>query len=149
MKKLMTTVACVAVAVAMTGCTRSPSTVAEKFAEAVIERETEDAVGYFDTTSFEGSEKRIKQLKELLENSGKEINDNKLEAEAIGDEITIPAEDAGYKIVNGKKYTGEKAKVTIQFIKGKDKKSDGMAVSLSKVDGSWKVSDYKLISGLD
>jgi hypothetical protein len=57
----------------------------------------------------------------------------------VREEIHVPREDSGYMLLNGKKYTGERASVKVQFVKGKDKKSKGMDIPLVKVDGSWKV----------
>ena len=140
MKKMVLAASCAVAAMMMTGCSRSPSSVAEKFVDAVLQRDADDALDYMDTNGlFEG---QIKAKKEVLEAVGKDINDNKLEAEAEGEEILVPPEDAGYRLLNGKKYTGETATVTVRFVKGKDKKDEGMRVELVKVDGSWKVKDY-------
>ena len=138
MKKVMMSVAGLAMAVVLTGCGGSPKGVAEKFMDAVIQRETDKALKYVDTTTM--STKEIKNLKEALDNAGKDINDNKLESEAFYERIRVPAEDSGYTLINGAKYTGESATVKIQFKKEKDKKSEGRGLGLVKVDGSWKVT---------
>ncbi len=157
MKKIVMAVVGVALAVALTGCKKSsteekkgdetasigsPKGVAEDFAKAVIQRDLDDAVKYVDT-----SETVTKKEYYMLERLAKDgINDDKLEAEAIDERVRVPA--AGYMLINGRKYTGERAEVKLQFKKGKDKKSNGMEVELVMVDGSWKVSSYKLVSGL-
>ena len=147
MKKMMMAVAGLAMAVVMTGCGGSPKGVAEEFVNAIIQRETDKAVKCIDTT--EATPKQIKKGKEGLDELGKTINDNKLEAAAFYEKITVPAEDKGYTLINGAKYTGEKATVKVQYKKGKDLKSEGMEVELVKVDGSWKVKDFSPLSNLD
>ena len=142
MKKMMMAVAGLAMAVVMTGCGGSPKGVAEKFMNAVIQRETDKALKYVDTTTMSGKE--VKNLKEALDNLGKDINDNKLESEAIYEEINVPAEDSGYTLKNGAKYVdGETATVKLQFVNGKDRKADGRELKLVKVDGSWKVNNIR------
>ena len=148
MKKMMMAVAGLAMAVVLTGCGGSPKSVAEKFVDAVIQRDTEKAVK-LSVVSAIGSEIDIKKAKEKIEALGKEINDDKLEGEAIREVISVPSEDSGYKIVNGVKVTRDEAEVLVQFVKGKDKKAEGMEVDLGKVDGSWKVVNFKSKSGLD
>ena len=140
-------VMCAVVAVAMTGCGGSPKSVAEKFATAIAQRETEKALSYWDTTAM--SEKAQKDMKEVFDRDGKQIDDTKLEAECLCERISIPPEIGGCEIVNGCKYEGEKAKVIVQYYKGKDKKDSGMRVSLVKVDGSWKVTDYDYSEKVD
>ena len=137
MKKMMMAVAGLAMAIVMTGCGGSPKGVAEKFMNAVIQRETDKALKYVDTTTM--TVKEIKNLKEALDNLGKDINDNKLEAEAFYEKVDVPGEDSGYTLINGAKYTGENARVSVQFKKEKDKKSEGRKLRLVKVDSSWKV----------
>ena len=137
MKKMMMAVAGLAMAVVVTGCGGSPKSAAEKFMDAVIQRETDKALKYVDTTTM--TAKEIKNLKEALDNAGKDINDNKLESEAFYEWISVPREDSGYTLINGAKYTGEKATVRVQFKKEKDKKPEGRRLELLKVDGSWKV----------
>ncbi|MBQ6007491.1 MAG: hypothetical protein IJL17_03070 [Kiritimatiellae bacterium] len=148
MKNMMMAVAGLAMAVVLTGCGGSPKSVAEKFVNAVIQRDTEKAVK-LSVVSAIGSEIDIKKAKEKIEALGKEINDDKLEGEAIREVISVPSEDSGYKIVNGVKVTRDEAEVLVQFMKGKDKKAEGMEVDLGKVDGSWKVVNFKSKSGLD
>ena len=140
-------VAGVAMSVVLTGCGGSPKGVAEDFVDAIIQRETDKAVKYCNMNNATANQ--IKERNEALDNLGKEINDDKLEAEAINEEIEVPAENSGYRIVNGAKITGESAEVLVQFKKGKDKKPDGIEVKLLKVDGSWTVMDYRTRSGLD
>ena len=147
MKQMMVAAASVAMAVALAGCGGSPKGVAEDFVDAVIQRETDKALKYYNTNM--ATSKEIKDLKEELDNVGKEINDNKLEAEAISEVIEVPAENSAYKIVNGAKVTGEEAAVTVQFKKGKDRKPEGMDVSLIKVDGSWVIKAYRGRTNLD
>ena len=147
MKKMMMAVAGLAMAVVLSGCGGSPKSVAEDFVNAVIQRETDKAMQCYKVIAM--TSKDIKNEKEFLENIGKEINDTKLEAEAIYEEITVPPEVAGYQLVNGAKITGEDATVKVQFKKGQDKKTEGMKVKLEKVDGSWKVVSYSKLSGLD
>ena len=148
MKKIMLAVASVAITVVLTGCSRSPSSVAEKFANAVIQRDTEVAVSYYFTAAMTPQE--IKSLRDdQIEKLGKAIDDNKLEASTYMERILVANENSGHKIINGKKVTEDTADVTIQFVKGKDKKSDGMKVDLVKVDGAWRVLKFKPTSGLD
>jgi hypothetical protein len=147
MKNVMLAVAGLAMVVVLTGCGGSPKGVAEDFVDAVVQRETDKAMKYMDTT--EATPKEIKNGKEALDELGKTINDNKLEAEAFYEKIRVPAEDSGYTLVNGAKYTGETATVKVRFKKGKDLKPDGMEVKLVKVDGSWKVKDFDPLSKLD
>ncbi len=148
MKKIMLAVASVAITVVLTGCSRSPSSVAEKFANAVIQCDTEDAVSYYFTAAMTPEE--IKSLKDdQIGKLGKTINDNKLEASTYRERILVASENSGHKIINGKKVTEDTADVTIQFVKGKDKTPDGMIVDLVKVDGAWRVLKFKSESGLD
>ena len=156
MKKMMMAVAGLAMAVVMTGCGGSPKSVAEKFALAIIQKDPAKALEFYDPVKRDGATKlrtseQIKTLKEELETMGKDtINDDKYECEAILEVITVPREDSSYTLINGKKYTGETATVTVQFVKGKDKKSSGLRVNLEKVDGSWLVTGQRYISdGLD
>ena len=122
MKNMMMAVAGLAMAVVLTGCGGSPKGVAEKFVNAVIQRDTDKAVK-LSVVSAIGSEIDIKKAKEKIEALGKEINDDKLEGEAIREVISVPSEDSGYKIVNGVKVTRDEAEVLVQFVKGKDKKA--------------------------
>ncbi len=143
MKKIMMAVASAAMAVVLTGCGGSPSSVAVDFANAVIQGETDEAVGYCYTSTM--TKDAIKKgLKEgRIEKTKKDIDDTKLEAIVYSETIFVPAEDAGYRIVNGEKIVnGERASVDVQFVKGKDKRSKGMLVKLIKVDGDWRVVDF-------
>ena len=148
MNKMMMAVAGLAMAVVLTGCGGSPKGVAEDFVEAIIQKDGDKALSCVDSNSW--TKKTIKNFKEEIEKLGKsdDINDDKLEALAVMERIEVPAENQGYMVINGKKYTGEKATVRVQFVKGKDKKSKGMEVDLIKVDGSWKVL-WKGFSGVE
>ena len=173
MKKMLMLVASVAMAVAMTGCggskksaeeqekkatadAGSPKTVAEDFVKAIIQKEPGKALEFYDTVeetrgdNFALRTKKEKDnLKMALEDLGKKINDDKYNAKTILEQVRVPPEIIGHMLVNGKKYTGETATVTVQYVKGDDKKQDGLVVSLVKVDGSWKVTGYNPVSGLD
>ena len=142
MNKMMMAVAGLAMAVVLTGCGGSPKSVAVDFAEAMTRRDMDKLLSLVDTTML--TEKEIKDAKEHIENDiikkDTDINDDKLSAVAINEEIDVPSETAGYTIRNGKKYTGERARVLVQFLKGKDKKKFGLVIKLEKVDGTWKVS---------
>ena len=142
MKKMMMAVAGLAMAVVMTGCGGSPKRVAEKYLTAIIHKDGDKAFECVDATdALFWDKKTVKGFKEAVEKLGKsdDINDDKLEAVAVREEIEVPAEKSEYTILNGKKYSGEKATVMVQLVKGKEKKSKGMKVVLVKVDGSWKV----------
>ena len=145
MKKMMLAVAGMAMAVVTTGCGSSPKSVAEKFVDAIIHKDGDKAIKCIDVNGF--PQKAIKEIKEIVENTGKgsDVNDEKLETKVVREMINVPAKDTTATIVNGKKYIdGETATVDVQFVKGKDKKKTGMSIPLVKVDGSWKV-DYKKI----
>ena len=146
MNKMMMSVLGMGAVVLMTGCGGSPSSVAEDFAEALIQREAEDAIACYDTVSMSVDE--IKAMKESFEQTGKSIDDTKLTVQTINEVVRVPPEDSGYKLVNGKKVTGEDATVTVQFVKGKDLKDYGMTVKLRKIGGKWKVTGYKNANGL-
>lgn len=148
MKHVMIAVAGLALAVVLTGCGGSPKGVAEKFAEAVITRDAEKAVK-LSLVSRVGSENDIKKFREKIDAQGKDINDDKLEAETLREVITVPSKDASYKIVNGVKMTRDEAEVVVQFVKGKDKKENGLEIDLAKVDGSWVVVSFSSKSNLD
>ena len=157
MKKLMMAVAGLAMAVVLTGCGGSPKGVAEDFAKAIVQKEPLKALELYDTVVAVGpsryelrTKKQKDDLKKELEDLGKKINDEKYDCKAILETVSVPSEDMGYTLVNGKKYTGETATVTVQYVKnGDDKKSDGLTVGLVKVDGSWKVTGYRPATGLD
>lgn len=146
MNKMMMSVLGMGAAVLMTGCGGSPSGVAEDFAQALIQREAEDAIACYDTVSMSVDE--IKAMKESFEQTGKSIDDTKLTVQTINEVVRVPPEDSGYTLVNGKKVTGEDATVTVQFVKGKDLKDYGMTVKLHKIGGKWKVTDYANANGL-
>ena len=176
MKKTLMLVASVAMAVVLTGCggskksaeeqekakekstadVGSPKTVAEDFAKAIIQKDPGKAFEFCDTVSGGRHEdyalltkEQKDNLKRQFEDLGKEINDEKYDCKAILETVEVPPEVMGYTLVNGKKYTGEKATVLVQFMKGGDKKPNGLRVNLVKVDGSWKVKGYSQVSGLD
>ena len=161
MKKMLVFVASVATAIALTscGCSKGKSGeaekeaaesagsakgVAERFVTAIVQRNLDAAWALYDPAE-PMSKARARSAKEAIERLGKDINDDKLEGKSIRE--VIRGGD-GYKIVNGKKYT-DQARVVVQFVKGKDKKPDGMKVELVAVDGSWKVRSFDLTSGLD
>ena len=146
MNKMMMSVLGMGAAVLMTGCGGSPSGVAEDFAQALIQREAEDAIACYDTVSMSVDE--IKAMKESFEQTGKSIDDTKLTVQTINEVVEVPSEVAGYTLVNGKKVTGEDATVTVQFVKGKDLTDYGMTVKLRKIGGKWKVTGYKNANGL-
>ena len=148
MKKTIIAVAGLAMAVVLTGCGGSPKGVAEKFADAVIKRDAEKAVK-LTLVSRVGSENDIKKFREKIDAQGKDINDDKLEAETLREVITVPSKDASYKIVNGVKVTRDEAEVVVQFVKGKDKKENGLEIDLAKVDGNWMVVSFSYKSNLD
>ena len=148
MKKMLLAVAGLAVAFAVAGCGSSPESVAEKFAKAVIEKNSGKAAKYH-AVSLEAKKATMKAIKEELDELGKKINDEKLDVVAIDETIQIPAKDSGYQINNGHKITGERASVTVQFKKDSDLKSQGMELRLEKVDGNWLVTKYELTDNLD
>ena len=148
MKHVMIAVAGLALAVVLTGCGGSPKGVAEKFADAVITRDAEKAVK-LSLVSRVGSENDIKKFREKIDAQGKDINDDKLEAETLREVITVPSKDASYKIVNGVKMTRDEAEVVVQFVKGKDKNENGLEIDLAKVDGNWMVVSFSYKSNLD
>ncbi len=161
MKKMMMAVAGLAMAVVLTGCGGSPKGVAEAFAKAIIQKEPGKALEFYDAVDGQfnpqkavgefslRTKKEKDDLKKALEDLGKKINDDKYDAKTIMEQVLVPSEDKAHMLVNGKKYTGEAAMVTVQYVKGDDKKQDGLAVYLVKVDGSWKVTGYNPVSGLD
>lgn len=149
MKKMMMAVAGLAMAVVLTGCGGSPKGVAEDFAEAVAKRESDKAWELTYGSAVGVTADAEKAQKEAIDALGKKIDDSKLGAESFNEVIQVPPEDSGYKMVNGAKVTQDRAEVTVQFVKGKDKKSQGMKVELRKVDGKWKVADYDMVDGLE
>ena len=147
MKKTMMALAGLAMAFVLAGCGGSPSSVAKKFANAVIQRDTEAALKRSYTSAM--TDEEIKSLKEYIEKKGKDIDDYKLEASVYRETIHVAAEKDEYKIVNGEKITNDKSNVIIQFVKGKDKKAEGLEIDLLKVDDAWLVRDFKSASDLD
>ena len=155
-------VASVALAVVLTGCGGSKDKssdaeknaagsigsakgVAERFVSAVVRKDIDAAWAVFDPAKPMSREK-VRSAKYEIEELSKLINDDKLEGKAIRE---VVRGGFGYRIFNGKKYTDE-AQVVVQFVKGKDKKPNGMNVKLVAADGSWKVAGYKYIpDGLD
>ena len=161
MKKMLVFVASVATAIALTscGCSKDKSSeeekeaaesagsakgVAERFVTAIAQKKVDAAWALYDPAE-PMSKAKASSAKAGLEELGKEINDDKLVGKAIREVIRG---GAGYKIVNGKKYT-DQATVIVQFVREKEKQSRGMEVELVAVDGSWKVRGFKLTSGLD
>ncbi len=141
MKKTIVIIAVAGLAMAfmLPGCGSSPSSVAKKFANAVIQRDTEAALKRYYTSAM--TDEEIKSLKEKLEIVGGAINDNTLKASVYRERIVVAGEKDGYQIVNGKKITKDEANVVIQFVKDKVKRVDGMKIDLLKVDGAWLVRD--------
>lgn len=166
MKKMMMLTG-VVLAVVLSGCQKvglgsSPSDVAVDFAQAIVQKDPSAALDLCDIKLYGSSSHRgfdinptvksksdIKKLKEKFERDGKELDDDKCEGVAIMEVITTPSDLFPTYHVDGQEYTGESARVTVQYVRGKDKKSKGMTVSLIKVDGAWKVTDYDTISNLD
>ena len=165
-RMIMTVVGLVLLGV-LSGCNNSgieisPSVVAEDFVKAIILQNPSDALDLCDIklygTSFRPgfeikptlkSKSDIRKLKDEFERQGKEINDDKLEAVAVMEVIMTPTEFFPMYHVDGKEYTGESAEVTVQYMRGTDKKTKGMKVRLVKVDGVWKVMGYNTVSDLD
>ena len=142
MNKIMMAVAGLAVAVVLTGCGGSPKSVAAKFAEAVAKRDTDKALSLTVQSACRANAKAMKALSNKIEGIGKDdINDPMLEAEVYSETVFVPKEDGGYEVVNGAKVTPDWAEVVIQYVKGKDKKPNGMALRMKKVDGKWKVKE--------
>ena len=151
----------------LSGCNNSgieisPSIVAEDFVKAIIQKNPSEALDLCDIklygTSFRPgfeikptlkSKSDIRNLKEEFEMRGKEIDDDKLEGVAVMEVIMTPTEFFPTYHVDGKEYTGESAEVTVQYMRGDDKKTKGMKVRLVKVDGLWKVMGYDMVSNLD
>ncbi len=161
MKKMMMLTG-VVLAVVLSGCQKvglgsSPSDVAVDFARAIIQKNTSEALDLCDIKLYGGgnfrptlkSKSQIKDIKEKFERDGKELDDDRCEGVAIMEFITTPSEMSPTYHVDGQEYTGEWARVTVQYVRGKDKKSKGLTVHLVKVGGSWKVIDYNKESDLD
>ncbi len=164
MKKTMMAVVGLAMAVVLTGCrgsalSESPSSVAEDFAKAIIQRRPAEALDLCDVKLYGQSVGRdlrirpsmksksyVRRLKDDFEKDGKKIDDDMLEGVAVMEVIMTPSDIFPKYHLDGKECTGETAAVTIQFVKGKDKKSKGMEVELLKIDGSWKVIGYSMTS---
>ena len=126
-------------AVVLTGCSRSPSSIAEKFARALVQGDIDKAASYYLPDDMKPQE--LKHVKERIDKSSKKINDDKYEVESIYECIDVKGKGSGYVVVNGKKYN-ESATVVIQFVKGQEKKSTGIHVLLIKKDNSWAVVDF-------
>ena len=131
---------------------RSAKGVAESFVKAIVQGKVDTAFAAYSKFVFDGSKtprKRsnedMRELKKNLEEEFKSINDDKLEVKAIKEVI---AGGPNYIIVDGQKFTAN-ATVTVQFIKGKDKKAEGITVRLLGGDETWKVIDYRKESSLD
>ena len=101
----------------MTGCSRSPSSIAEKFARALVQGDIDKAASYYLPDDMKPRD--IKHVKERIDKSSKKINDDKSEVETIYECIDVKGEGSGYVVVNGKKFN-ESATVLIQFVKGQE-----------------------------
>ena len=167
MKKMLMFVASVATAIALTGCggskdksgdaekesasVGSSKGVAERFVNALIKKDVDAAFSLCNAFDVDRSTPRMRskaddrKLKEELEGLARQINDDKLEGKAVREVIRG---GTGYRIVNGKKCT-DHASVVVQYVQENVKHSRGLEVKLVLVDGSWKVTDYKEVSGLD
>ena len=133
-----------------TGSAGSVKDVAEKFANAVIKREVDQAVNLTVEAAVGVDSHAMKDLKERLDSIGKGIHDDALEAREYSEEIEVPSQLMGYKIVNGAKITGDAATVVVQFVKETDRKPYGMKIELGRVDGAWKVKGFRYLpDGLD
>ena len=166
MKKMMMLTG-VVLAVVLSGCQKvglgsSPSDVAVDFARAIIQRNPSEALDLCDiklysSSSHRGfdinptvkSKKEIKKIKEKFEEDGKSLNDDRCEGIAIMEVITTPSDLFPTYHVDGQEYTGESARVTVQYVRGNDKKSNGLTVHLAKVGGMWKVIGYNVEFNLD
>jgi len=166
MKKMLM-VAGVVLAVVLSGCQKvglgsSPSDVAVDFARAIIQRNPSEALDLCDiklysSSSHRGfdinptvkSKKEIKKIKEKFEEDGKSLDDDRCEGIAIMEVITTPSDLFPTYHVDGQEYTGESARVTVQYVRGNDKKSNGLTVHLAKVGGMWKVIGYNVEFNLD
>ena len=143
MNKIMVAVAGLALAVALTGCGGSPKSVAAKFAEAVAKRDTDRALGLTAQAAYGANIKIMKSLSNKIEGIGRDdINDPMLEAAVYSETVFVPKEDVGYDVINGAKVTPDWADVVIQYVKGKDKKPNGMNLRMKKVDGKWRVKEF-------
>ena len=167
MTRMIMTVVGLILSGVLSGCNNSgieisPSIVAEDFVKAIIQKNPSEALDLCDIklygTSFRPgfeikptlkSKSDIRNLKEEFEMRGKEIDDDKLEGVAVMEVIMTPTEFFPTYHVDGKEYTGESAEVTVQYMRGDDKKTKGMKVRLVKVDGLWKVMGYDMVSNLD
>ena len=167
MTRMILTVVGLILSGVLSGCNNSgieisPSIVAEDFVKAIIQKNPSEALDLCDIklygTSFRPgfeikptlkSKSDIRNLKEEFEMRGKEIDDDKLEGVAVMEVIMTPTEFFPTYHVDGKEYTGESAEVTVQYMRGDDKKTKGMKVRLVKVDGLWKVMGYDMVSNLD
>ena len=156
MKKIVMAVVSVALVVALTGCGKSakdkseskgreeketenvgsPKRVAEDFVRALTsDRDARKAERYVDTTQMTSED--IREMKKFLEKVCSERLPPEFNFETICESISVP--NAGHKLVNGVKYTGERAEVSIQFKSGRFKTRFGALIQLVKVDGSWKI----------
>lgn len=164
-KKVMY-VAGLALAVVLSGCQKvgfgsSPSDVAVDFARAIIQKNPSEAFDLCDVKLYDSSLRGfdinptvkskgdIKKLKEKFEKDGKELDDDRCEGIVIMEVITTPSDLFPTYHVDGREYTGERARVTVQYVRGTDKKSKGLTVSLIKTDGVWKVVGYNVEYSLD
>ena len=141
-------VACMAMVVALTGCGGSPSDVAEDFVNAIIQKDVGAAVALYVPEFFQQVADR-KQVKEDLERLSRRIDDTKLEGHAVLEVVSTPGKDDVITSINGKKGRAV-AVVSVQFVKGLDKKSRGIKVWLADIGGRWNVIRYDdKLSGLN
>ena len=100
MKKTLMLVACMAMAVALTGCGGSPSAVAEDFVNAIIQKDVGTAIALYVPEFFQDVADR-KQVKEDLERLSRRIDDTKREGHAILEVVSTPGKDNVIMSING------------------------------------------------
>ena len=170
MKKMMTLVAGMAMAVVLTGCGGSKDSsaaaeqeaaegvgsakgVAERFVNAIIQKKVDAAYATCSAYSFDKrggnvqkrSKADVQKLKKELEGLGEELGNDKLQGKAIKEVINGGPR---YLIVDGKKFNAH-AVVTVQLMQDKVKTSKGIRVELRGGDEGWKVTSCDTVSGLD
>ncbi len=136
MKKIMMAVLGMALAVILTGCSKSEDKgqttesnpeykkVAEDFVNALIQGDVEKAIQCVDTSAAKPED--VTDIKAGLSIVSQEINDKTLVAKLSK---FLPKDDA---------KTGIK-KVIVQFMKGEEKTPNGRQVQLKQVEGTWKI----------
>ena len=166
MKRIAMCVAGLVLAIVLSGCQKagfvsSPSDVAVDFARAIIQKNPSEALDLCDVKLYGSvshglsfnptvkSKDEIKKIKEKFERDGRELDDDRCECLAIMEFITTPSDLFPTYHVDGQEYTGEYARVTVQYMRGKDKKSKGLTVNLVRVGDTWKVVGYNTESNLD